>query len=231
MERIVRVLNVGRLSYGEALKVQQYLANNHFNKIHHDISDILVIVEHNPVYTIGIRTKGYTSEDEKRLTNLGAEFFKTNRGGLITFHGPGQLVAYPIVNLKNFKPSMRWYVSTIEQTIIDMCSELNLRANTSPHTGVWIGDNKVCAIGVHGRKYVTTHGLALNCNVDLKWYDHIVPCGIEDKGVTSLSKELNTEYTVQDALPLFLNSFKKLFNCNLLYLNNDVHTKIMENIN
>lgn len=149
---------------------------------------------------------------------------------MITFHGPGQLVAYPIINLKNYKTSMRWYVSSIERSVIDVCEKLGLKGETSPHTGVWIGDNKVrsglvfvavsidcalqvCAIGVHGSRYITTHGLALNCNTDLKWFEHIVPCGIEGKGVTSLTRELGRAFTVEEAIPLFIDSFCKILGC------------------
>lgn len=139
MERIIRVLRTGKLKYGDSLKLQQYFKQQHFLKGGNSNSkDVLVIVEHDPVYTIGIRNKDYTEDDKKRLRELGADFYETNRGGLITFHGPGQLVAYPIINLKNYKPSVRWYVSNMEQTIIDMCQKLDLKAETSPHTGVWV---------------------------------------------------------------------------------------------
>lgn len=160
----------------------------------------------------------------------GAEFYQTNRGGLITFHGPGQLVAYPIINLKHFKPSVRWYVCCIEQTIIELCRKLNLTANTSPHTGVWINDNKVCAIGVHCSRYVTSHGLALNCNIDLSWYKHIVPCGIQDKGVTSLTRELGKNIAITDIEPLFIDAFSEIFKCSVFCetIDQELFKKIIE---
>uniref|UniRef100_A0A1Y1KUY8 lipoyl(octanoyl) transferase n=2 Tax=Photinus pyralis TaxID=7054 RepID=A0A1Y1KUY8_PHOPY len=108
---------------------------------------------------------------------------------------------------------MRWYVCHLEKTIINLCENLGLKAETSPHTGVWINDNKVCAIGVHGSQFITSHGLALNCCTNLEWYRHIVPCGIKDKWVTSLSKELNRHVSIDEIMPLFLNSFCKTFNC------------------
>jgi lipoyl(octanoyl) transferase len=209
-----RVLQAGKMSYGSALRLQQLLANRHKLPTRiTGVQDTIVLVEHFPVYTVGIRSKDYSQETEDKLVSLGADFYRTNRGGLITFHGPGQLVVYPILNLKNYKPSVRWYVSQIEQTVIDVCSNLGIRAETSPHTGVWVGDRKICAIGIHGSRFVTTHGLALNCNTDLEWFSHIVPCGIEGKDVTSLSREIGRQVTVEEVVPIFLNSFSKLFGC------------------
>ncbi|XP_037046500.1 putative lipoyltransferase 2, mitochondrial [Bradysia coprophila] len=209
--RLVHILRAGTLDYANGLKLQQKIAAqiNEANRF----KNILILTSHPPVYTIGIRTTNYTINDEERLRKLGAQFFKTNRGGLITFHGPGQMVVYPILNLKDFKPSMRWYVCHIEKTIIDLCKEFGISANTSADTGVWVGDKKICAIGVHGSRYITTHGLALNCNTDLKWFDHIVPCGIEGKGVTSVSCELNRDVSIDEVEDPFLRSFSKIFEC------------------
>lgn len=214
---VVKVLSVDRLSYGTGLRLQKALADQHHNKsLKGHNSNALVLLEHNPVYTVGIRNKGYSLDDENKLRALGAEFFKTNRGGLITFHGPGQLVAYPIINLKHFQGGVKWYVCQIEKMIIRLCAELGIKAKTSPDTGVWVDENKICAIGIHASRYVTTHGLALNCNMDLKWFDHIDPCGIEDKGVTSISEELKMNVRVEDVLPLFKNAFRDQFQCSLI---------------
>ncbi|PSN37421.1 putative lipoyltransferase 2 [Blattella germanica] len=229
MCRIARILQVGRMSYGSALRLQKLIADNH-HAAKDGIHDTLILVEHTPVYTIGIRSKDYSQETEEKLISLGAEFYRTNRGGLITFHGPGQLVAYPILNLKNYKPSVRWYVSKIEETVIDVCKELGIEAETSPHTGVWVGDSKICAIGLRASRFVTSHGLALNCNTDLEWFSHIVPCGIEGKDVTSLSKELNREFTIEDAVPVFLHSFSKLFDCSLCNFPEEEVDKLLANI-
>ncbi|XP_076628307.1 lipoyl(octanoyl) transferase 2 [Colletes latitarsis] len=214
--KIVKVLWAGRLSYNAGLRLQKILFDQHYQKLEKDTSNTLVLLEHNPVYTVGIRDKSYTMQDEEKLKSLGAEFYRTNRGGLITFHGPGQLVAYPILNLKQFKSSIKWYVCQIEKMIIRLCAEYGLNGKTSPDTGVWVNDKKICAIGIHGSRYITTHGLALNCNTDLSWFDHIVPCGIEGKGVTSITKELNTNVTTQDVLPLFQNAFQDQFECTLI---------------
>ncbi|KAJ8918166.1 hypothetical protein NQ315_011624 [Exocentrus adspersus] len=229
MERLIKVWQVGRISYSNGLKLQKHLASLHNNGNY--LCNTLLCLEHLPVYTTGIRTEQYTEDDEIKLKELGAEFHRTDRGGLITFHGPGQLVVYPILNLKHFKPSVRWYVCNIEKSIIKLCGAFNLEAETSPHTGVWIKDNKVCAIGIHGSRFITTHGLALNCNTDLNWFNHIVPCGIEGKGVTSLSKELNRDVTVEEVLPIFLDSFSEIFNCSYVNFPKEEADNILEVIN
>nr|CAD7437426.1 unnamed protein product [Timema bartmani] len=202
-----------------ATDAYKILANRNIELLHqgtsHETEDILILVEHNPVYTVGIRAKEYSTDYENNLKQTGAEFYRTNRGGLVTFHGPGQLVAYPILNLKHFNPNVRWYVSQIEKTIIRTCGRLGLAAETSPLTGVWVGEKKICALGLQASRFITTHGLALNCDTDLTWFSHIVPCGIEGKGVTSLSNELKRNVTIEETLPLFLLSFSELFDCAL----------------
>jgi len=211
----VNVWFLGTLGYQPAYRIQQLLAAQHSLAAPNQ-ANTLIIVEHKPVYTIGIRTAGYDESEEQRLINLGAEFYRTNRGGLITFHGPGQLVAYPILNLNGFTKSMKWYICKLEETIIQMCkSSFGIKAVRSSDTGVWVDNNKICAIGVHGRRYVTTHGLALNCDVDLKWFTHVVPCGIRDKGVTSLTSILERNVPTKDVIVPFLDSFAIQFSCNL----------------
>ncbi|XP_001653907.2 putative lipoyltransferase 2, mitochondrial [Aedes aegypti] len=224
MSRVVHILRAGKLSYQKSLNLQKTVSSAVLNG---DQSNVLILTEHDPVYTVGIRTKSYGPEEERRLKALGAEFFRTNRGGLITFHGPGQLVAYPVLNLKNFQPSVRWYVCHIEKTVIDLCRRYGLKAATTEDTGVWIGDRKICAIGIHASRYVTTHGLALNCNNDLGWFKHIVPCGIEGKGVTSLSTELSREVPVEEATAKFLESFRDVLQCDLKELEPDKQREIL----
>lgn len=212
--RLVHILRVGKIPYQDSLELQKTISTQ-LLKEDCKHKNFLILTEHDPVYTIGLRTKNYTIDDEEKLKKLGAQFFKTNRGGLITFHGPGQLVAYPIINLKNFTPSVRWYVCHIEKTIIDLCSKYNIKAQTTEDTGVWVDDRKICAIGIHASRYITTHGLALNCNVDLSWFKHIVPCGIEGKDVTSLSRELMKDTAIEQVTPHFIDSFKNVFDCSV----------------
>ncbi|XP_047514693.1 putative lipoyltransferase 2, mitochondrial [Pieris napi] len=229
---MVKVWRLGLMSYDTAFKIQTAIARKHFDSMIKGMDanyDTLLLVEHKPVYTVGIRDD--TSNDEiNRLKDLGAEFRKTNRGGLITFHGPGQLVAYPIINLKHYKTSVKWYVQNLEQTIINLCDELGVKASRSPHTGVWIEDNKVAAIGIHASRYVTSHGISLNCDNDLSWFEHIVPCGIEDKGVTSLTNETGLKCSIETITPLFLKHFEKVFECKTEDVPSNYQEDILSNI-
>ncbi|KAJ0181102.1 hypothetical protein K1T71_003187 [Dendrolimus kikuchii] len=229
---MVKVWKLGLMSYDTALKIQLALARKHLDAIMkgQDINyDTLLLVEHKPVYTVGIRDES-SKEEIFRLCSLGAEFKKTNRGGLITFHGPGQLVAYPIINLKHFKTSVKWYVNSLEETVIKVCDDLGIKANRSPHTGVWVDDNKIAAIGIHASRYVTTHGISLNCDNDLSWFDHIDPCGIEDKGVTSLTKESGVNCSIEKITPVFLRNFDKVFGCKCEELDSNMQEEILNNL-
>lgn len=213
--RDTRVLWAGRLQYGLALRMQKVMAENHLKR-QGKIVNSLMLVEHEPVYTVGIRDKIYDKNSEMKLRKLGAEYYRTNRGGLITYHGPGQLVVYPIIDLRLFDTTVRRYVAQIEELVIRLCAEFGIKAGRSSDTGVWVDNCKICAIGIHASRYITTHGLALNCNTDLKWFDHIVPCGIEGKGVTSISQQLGMQVTTEDVIPLFKNAFQDQFQCTLV---------------
>lgn len=213
----VGVFNVGRIAYSKGLELQQSFADALKANTCPWNGGVLLLLEHSPVYTVGIRTKSYTAEDKAWLVSLGAEFHETNRGGLITFHGPGQLVAYPVINLKLWTPSVKWYIATLEDAVIDLCAKYDVAAHRyHPYPGIWVGEEKLCAVGVHASRFVTTHGIAINCNTDMNWFEHIVPCGIEGKGVTSLSQLLAKDIAVDDVIPKFLDSFKKKFPCELI---------------
>jgi len=140
-----------KITYLPALKVQTTLARQHLEELKSkgtsSVENILLFYEHSPVFTIGIRNKNIDSKERKRLEDLGAEFHFTNRGGLLTFHGPGQLVCYPILNLDCFKKSLRWYVASLENTLIETCKRFDVQAATTCDTGVWVKDNKIAAIG------------------------------------------------------------------------------------
>ncbi|XP_027205289.2 lipoyl(octanoyl) transferase 2 [Dermatophagoides pteronyssinus] len=222
----IRVIDLNRLSYNTALYIQQKL----FTKVQQEsssstttnsIPNYLLLVEHEPVYTIGIRSKQYLDEKfQEKLKNLGADFSITNRGGLITFHGHGQLVAYPIVNLKNFpiiQNSIKKFVCQLESTIIDVCKEFGIKsARMNGYPGVWVdSDRKIAALGIHCSRYVTMHGIAINCNVNLGWFDHIVPCGIENKSITSISNELNKNISIEQVKPLLLKHFCEKLECKI----------------
>lgn len=229
---MIKVWKLGLMSYDTALKIQVALARKHLDAImkgQDSNFDTILLVEHKPVFTVGIRDET-PKEEILRLRSLGAEFKKTNRGGLITFHGPGQLVAYPILNLKHFRTSVKWYVNSLEETVIKVCDDLGIKANRSPYTGVWVDENKVAAIGIHASRYVTTHGISLNCDNDLSWFEHIDPCGIEDKGVTSLSKLSGVDCSVEKITPIFLRNFDKVFGCKSEELDTKSQAEILNNI-
>lgn len=162
-----------------------------------ELPDVLVFCEHNPVYTLG---KSGVAEnllvDNQLLREKNVSFFKTDRGGDITFHGPGQIVAYPIFDLEHFQIGLRTYIHLLEEAVILFLADFGLQASRlEGATGVWLDVNptgkprKICAIGVKSSRFVTMHGLALNINTDLSFYQYINPCGFTDKGVTSLETE------------------------------------------
>ncbi|KJH43383.1 lipoyl(octanoyl) transferase [Dictyocaulus viviparus] len=173
------------------------------------IRNFLLAMEHCPVYTVGLRSSLYSKTEENKLKKLGADFHRTSRGGLITFHGPGQLVMYPIFDLKRIgmRPvGVRRYVELLEQIY-----------KVVP-TGVWINRNrKLAALGIAVSHGVTYHGLALNCNTDLTWYDHIVGCGIEGAEATSLSRECNRDVKVEEVMPKMVEKFTQVFGCQVKY--------------
>ncbi|KAH9491798.1 putative lipoyltransferase 2, mitochondrial [Bulinus truncatus] len=148
--RAVTVIHLGRMGFMAAHDVQMRFARKHLDELADKPytygENALLLVEHPPVYTVGLRTKDYTAEDEAYLKSTGAEFYKTNRGGLITFHGPGQLVAYPILNLQHFKPSMKWYVCKLEETMMKTLQSFGLKGRTTDQTGVWVGKKKIGSI-------------------------------------------------------------------------------------
>ncbi|XP_047117184.1 putative lipoyltransferase 2, mitochondrial isoform X1 [Schistocerca piceifrons] len=215
---VIRVLQVGPMTYGRACHLQRILAKEHTNG-NPQLAGTLILVEHPPVYTIGIRKREEYAQDQSRLCALGAEFHVVDRGGLVTFHGPGQMVAYPVLNLRFWKGGLRSYVSRLENTVIHTISNgfalQNVEARPAPYTGVWLGNAKICAIGVRASRQVTTHGLALNCCVDLDWFKHIIPCGLEGCEVTSLSQQLKRKVEIEEVVPYFLTAFATVFQCHL----------------
>ncbi|XP_040486775.1 putative lipoyltransferase 2, mitochondrial [Ursus maritimus] len=179
---------------------------------------LLICEPAGPVYTSGLRG-GLTSEETARLRALGAEVRTTGRGGLATFHGPGQLLCHPVLDLRRLGLRLRTHVAALEACAVRLCELQGLpgaSARPPPYTGVWLGKRKVCAIGVRCGRHITSHGLALNCSTDLVWFDHIVPCGLVGTGVTSLSEELQRHVTVDEVIPPFLEAFKETYKCMLI---------------
>jgi lipoyl(octanoyl) transferase len=196
------VERLGTVAYGPTWELQDELAKQRRER---RIGDRLLLLEHFPVFTIG-RGGDETNllASPARLRELGAEFARIDRGGDVTFHGPGQLVAYPIVELRE-PLDLRRYVRSLEAAIVGTAARFEVQASrVEGLTGVWVeGHRKLAAIGVRVKRGVTTHGLALNVNTDLRWFAEMIPCGIRDKEVTSLERELGHRLemgAVEDAL-------------------------------
>ena len=190
--RKLLVHDLGRRPYAEVLELQRNLCRARVERRHDD--DILLLVEHDPVYTLGRGTRDSSLPlAPELLRKRGAEVFEIERGGDVTFHGPGQLVGYPIIDLAQQRQDLHWYLRELEGALIDALEVLDIAADRNPgKTGVWTGGRKIASIGVHVKQWVTLHGFALNVTTDLAWFDWIVPCGIADVQMTSVGRELDT---------------------------------------
>jgi len=185
--------------------------------------DTLLFVEHPHVYTLGKSGDvGNLLADDERLKSIGAEFYRTNRGGDITYHGPGQLVGYPILDLDEHFTDIHRYLRTLEEVIIATLADYGLAGDRSPgETGVWLDvgtpfARKICAMGVRASRWVTMHGWAFNLNTDLRYFEYIIPCGIKDKAVTSLQRELGRPIDEDEAKARVAGHFARLFEVDLV---------------
>ena len=221
---------VGRMPYKECWEYQQELFNELLSKQGdgEDFAGTIIFVEHPAVYTLG--KSGKMSNmliNEERLKALGAEFYHIDRGGDITFHGEGQVVCYPILDLERLGIGLRRYIEILEQSIIETVAEYGIEGRQlEDATGVWLCNEveapngekvqrdwrKICAIGVKASRFVTMHGLALNASTDLRWFTMINPCGFVDKGVTSISKELGREVSFDEASKVLCEKLLANFN-------------------
>lgn len=177
------------------------------------INDTLFLTSHPHVITMGrSASKDNLLISEEMLEKRNIEVVFIERGGDVTYHGPGQIVGYPILDLTNFKQDLHYYVRKIEQIIIDFLAEYNINAKRIEGlTGVWVADKKITAIGISARKWITMHGFALNINPDLSYFDYIIPCGIVDKGVTSMQEVLNKKLILKEISQMLLTKFKEQF--------------------
>ncbi|HTI06183.1 MAG TPA: lipoyl(octanoyl) transferase LipB [Gemmatimonadales bacterium] len=179
----LEIIEAGLVPYAEALDRQRQLADDRIaGRLDHDV---LLLLEHPPVVTLG-----RNSHDAHVLERAGIEVFEVERGGDVTFHGPGQLVGYPIIDLTSYKQDLHWYLRTLEQALIDALAILNIPAERNPGlTGVWTHGRKIASIGIHVKQWVTWHGFALNVTTDLSQFGRIVPCGIQGVEMTSVKRE------------------------------------------
>jgi len=202
----ILVQNIGQKSYKAVWDLQKEMQQQ---RIKGEIDDTLILVEHEPVYTLG---KNANEDHLLQSRDESVDVFNIERGGDITFHGPGQLVGYPILDLSNYKKSVSWYMRTLEQVLIDTLIEFKIIAQRNDGlTGVWVGDEKIAALGVRISRWVTMHGFALNVNPDLSFYDGIIPCGIFDHGVTSMEQLLGETQNSDNVKNMVIEKFNKYF--------------------
>jgi len=220
-----RLLQQNVLIKSEVAKQAVYpLTTDHSPLMTEETQHFLLFVEHPPVFTLG--KSGNINNvllSEERLNEKGIEFFKTNRGGDITFHGPDQIVGYPILDLEKFDTDIGHYLRNLEQVIILTLADYGVDAGRSKgETGVWIDaevkgrERKICAIGVRCSRWITMHGFAFNVNTDLRYFNHIIPCGIQNKQVTSLQKELGRGVDMEEAKERVKHNFERVFDTELV---------------
>ena len=209
---VIEVKRLGLVPYEQALALQKQLVEDRKAQ---RIPDQLILLQHPPVITLGVksrddRTHVLASPDE--LSRQGVELFETGRGGDVTFHGPGQLVGYPIVDLNPDRRDVHRYVRDLEEVLIQVAASFGISAGRQAGlTGVWVGNEKLAAIGVRIARWVTSHGFALNVATDLRHFDLIVPCGIRDKGVTSLERLLGRPVPMVEVETATITAFAAVF--------------------
>ncbi len=221
MKKALDIYDLGRMDYhacwGLQKSLQQQLidekmaarANPELQRSH----DVLLLVEHPHVYTLGKSGDVHNLlKSEQELAELDAEFVKIDRGGDITYHGPGQLVGYPILDLERHFTDIHKYMRLLEEVFIGVLADYGIEAGRKEGlTGTWVGDSKITALGVKCSRWVTMHGFAFNVQPDLSYFGHIVPCGITDKKVTSLSELLGRQVPMAEVKPRVINHFCRLF--------------------
>ncbi len=201
------------LGFADYKKVWDLQKETHLKKQNSNIDDVLYTVEHNHVYTLGktgIRDHILISDENMNL--MGISYYEIDRGGDITYHGPGQLVVYPILDLNNYYKDTHRYLRELEETVILTLKEIGIDAHREEeYTGVWVGEEKICAIGIKVSKWITMHGIAFNINTNLSYFDKIIPCGIFHKGVTSVEKITGNKADFEEIKEIFVYNFKKVF--------------------
>lgn len=208
-----RCIDLGHMGYAAAWDIQKLVAED----VERGGDDTLLFVEHDPVMTLGASHKESNlllAADE--YARLGIEIVKTDRGGDVTYHGPGQLVIYPVFNLTKHGKDLHKWMRGLEEAVIQGIDRLGVEGGRNAvNTGVWVDDRKIAAIGIKVRRWVSIHGIALNCDNDLESFERIVPCGVSTHGVTSLSEACGRKVTIDDAKPLIKKAFESVFDLSL----------------
>ncbi len=204
-----RILDVGVLDYLSALKLQEL---SHHEVVRGLVAPTIIVVQHPPVLTLGKHAdSGFLKLPVPEFKKLGVEVVQTDRGGEVTAHMPGQLVVYPIIKLVDFKLTPRTWVALLETAVIDTLALCGVSATTDPiNPGVWVGSQKICAIGIRIKDRTSLHGLALNVSNDLDLFDKIIPCGIKNRGVTTLSGCVPKAPTLSEVASMLLDRLTKL---------------------
>jgi lipoyl(octanoyl) transferase len=209
---VIEVRRLGSVPYAEALELQQQLVNA---RRVGSIADQLLLLQHPPVVTLGAKVRSNRSHvlaSPAELNAAGVELFEAGRGGDVTYHGPGQLVGYPILDLRPDRCDVHRYVRDLEQVMIDAASEFGIVATRiAGLTGAWVAGNKLAAIGVRIARWITSHGFAFNVSTDLSHFDLIVPCGISDRGVTSLGRLLGRDVPIYQVEEAVVRAFVRVF--------------------
>ena len=226
--------DIGKSSFSDAWEYQEDIfkkiidqkIKNRSNENKMETNNFLIVTEHDPVYTIG--KSGDISNlllNDDEMKTQGIEFYKINRGGDITYHGPGQIMGYPIIDLDNFFTDINLYLRKLEEVIINTLKSYDLEGFTiKGETGVWVKDNnglskKVCAFGIRASRWVTMHGFSFNVNPDLNYFKNIIPCGITDKGVTSVSELKNRIIEMNEIKQILYKNFAESFSAKLVFEN------------
>ena len=203
---IIDILDLGLSPFKEVWDLQKELVKKRQNG---QINDTLILAEHEPVYTLG---KNANENHILQNSPRDVKTYQIERGGDVTFHGPGQLVGYPIMDLHNYNKSISCYMRSLEQLIIDTLAEFRVTAERKDGlTGVWVGDEKIAALGVRVTRWITMHGFALNVSPDLTYYSGIIPCGIFEYGVTSMAKQLTDQVAVDSVKQVLIEKFMNQF--------------------
>jgi lipoyl(octanoyl) transferase len=210
--RVIDVRRLGVISYADGLELQKQLVEQ---RKRGEIPDQLLLLEHPPVITLGVKSRNDRSHviaTEETLEAEGVEVFETGRGGDVTYHGPGQVVGYPILDLKPDRCDVHQYVRDLEEVMIRAAAVFGVTAGRIPGlTGAWVGQEKLAAIGVRIARWITSHGFAFNANTSLQHFDFIVPCGITDRGVTSLERLLGRQVPMAEVETAIENAFRDVF--------------------
>ena len=212
MNRKLLVADFGVRPYAEMLELQRAAARARIARTLDQ--DLLMLVEHPPVVTLGRSSKdAHLLANPEQLRARGVEVFEVERGGDVTFHGPGQLVGYPIMDLKRHKEDLHWYLRQVEEALIRALATFGIEAGrVAKYTGVWVGNRKIASIGVHARDWVTWHGFALNVSTQLSYFDLIVPCGIPEVVMTSIERELGADVSMTTVVDRVSAALGEVFN-------------------